>query len=268
MDLATIIGLVMGVVTIVVVLILDGGSPGELFKVPQAILLIFGGSIAATMISTKLSSTMALPKFVMLAIKGQNMEGAKAIDLLTKMADKARKEGLLALEEESKKIDDPFLRKGVMMVVDGVDPAQVRAILEIEIEHMEERHGVGIGYFTAAGGFAPTFGIIGTVMGLIGVLKELDDPNKLAHSIAAAFLATLWGLLFSNMIYLPLGNKLKQKSGEEVAYRKLLVEGIISLQAGENPRLVKEKLSAFLPPKTRPQEADAAPAGKKAKAQA
>ena len=164
-----------------------------------------------------------------------------------------------------------------MLVVDGVDPAQVRAILEIDIEHMRERHAANYGLFSAAGGFAPTFGIIGTVMGLISVLKQLDDPSKLAGSIASAFLATLWGLLSANLIYLPLGGKLRAKSEEEAAYRTLLMEGILSLQAGENPRIVREKLGAFLPPKAREKEEKGkgkekakaeAPAGKKAKAEA
>ncbi|MBA4385750.1 MAG: hypothetical protein C0410_13515 [Anaerolinea sp.] len=165
------------------------------------------------------------------------------------MADKARREGLLALEEESKKIKDPFLQKGIMLVVDGVDPSQVRAILETNIENLEERHKKGAAAFAGAGGFAPTFGIIGTVMGLMNALKMLDDPEKLAEAIAGAFLATLWGLLFANLIFLPLGNKLKAKSQEEVHYRNLLTEGILALQAGENPRIVREKLNAFLAPK-------------------
>jgi chemotaxis protein MotA len=167
------------------------------------------------------------------------------------MADKARREGLLALEEESKKIPDPFLRQGIMLVVDGTDPAQVRQILELEIKNMEERHEIGINFFVTAGGFSPTFGIIGTVMGLISVLKQLDDPGKLAKSIAAAFLATLWGLLSANLIWLPIGGKLTLRSKEEVTYRHMLLEGILSLQAGENPRIIKEKLSTFLSPAER-----------------
>jgi chemotaxis protein MotA len=153
-----------------------------------------------------------------------------------------------------------------MLVVDGVDPAQVRSILHTQIEHMQQRHEVGIHIFNTAGGFAPTFGIIGTVMGLISVLKELDNPAKLAGSIASAFLATLWGLLSSNMIFLPLGGKLQHKDAEEVAFKTMLLEGILSLQAGENPRIVREKLQAFLPPSSVAKAA--AGAGKKEKAKA
>jgi chemotaxis protein MotA len=136
-----------------------------------------------------------------------------------------------------------------MLVVDGVDPAQVRSILETNIENLQARHKKGAGAFAAAGGFSPTFGIIGTVMGLMNALKMLDNPQKLAESIAGAFLATLWGLLFANLVFIPLSNKLKSKSEEEVHYRYLLTEGILALQAGENPRIVREKLNAFLAPK-------------------
>lgn len=274
MDLATIIGLMVGLTVIMVVMIMDGGSPAELVSHPSAILLIIGGSLAATTISSPLSNIVLLPKLIITAIRQPKLGAEEAIESLARMADKARREGLLALEEESKKIADPFLQKGVMLVVDGVDPEQVRSILETTIEQMRARHAAGFGMFTAAGGFAPTFGIIGTVMGLISVLKQLDDPNKLAKSIAAAFLATLWGLLMANVIYLPLGNKLKAKDEQEAEYRYLLMEGILALQAGENPRLVREKLEAFLPPRRKPakntdQEAVAQgnPAAERAEAQ-
>jgi len=267
MDLATIIGLMAGVVVIIVVMFMDGGSPVELVSHPSAILLIVGGSIAAVTISLPLKAILLLPKLFILAVKGTKYQSAEAIEMLVKMADKARREGLLALEEESKKITDPFLQKGIMLVVDGVDPEQVKAILETTIEQTHARHRVGIGLFAGAGGFAPTFGIIGTVMGLISVLKQLDDPNKLAKSIAAAFLATLWGLIMANLIYLPISGKLKSKSEEEMHYRTLLMEGIMSIQAGENPRILREKLTAFLPPQTGKKEKAAGKAGSPATAE-
>lgn len=272
MDLTTLLGLVLGFATVVVVLILDGGSPAELFAVPQAILLIFGGSMAATAVSSSSKVFASLPKLVAEAFKQKKMNPEEAIEALARMADKARREGLLALEEESKKIKDPFLQKGIMLVVDGVDPAQVKAILETNVENLRARHKKGAAAFAGAGGFAPTFGIIGTVMGLMNALKMLDDPKKLAEAIAGAFLATLWGLLFANLIFLPLGNKLKTKSEEEVHYRYLLMEGILALQAGENPRIVREKLNAFLSPKEAGASVDAkkkgsaTPVAEKAKA--
>jgi chemotaxis protein MotA len=248
MDLASIVGFIACGAIIAVVLILDGGSPAELFAHPAAILLIFGGSIAAVTISSPLKAIMLLPRLIMMAFQEKKLDTAGTIEILVKMADKARREGLLTLEDESKKINDDFMKKGIMMIVDGTDPAQVREILDTNIEHTRMRHRRGYGLFSAAGGFSPTFGIIGTVMGLISVLKQLDDPNKLAKSIASAFLATLWGLLSANMIFLPISAKLKSKSEEELAYKYMIMEGILSIQAGENPRILREKLSAFLPP--------------------
>jgi len=250
-DIATVLGLVLGIVIVVVVMILDGGNPIELLSNPSAILLTIGGAIAATAYAMPLDALIKLPKYFQKAFFTKKVDLVSIIGTLATMADKARREGLLALEEESKKIPDPFLRQGIMLVVDGTDPSQVRNILESEIKNMEERHEVGINFFNAAGGFAPTFGIIGTVMGLISVLKELENPGKLAKSIASAFLATLWGLLSANLIWIPIASKLALRSKEEANYRKMLMEGVLSLQAGENPRIIKEKLSSFIPPKER-----------------
>ena len=262
MDLASVIGLVVGLVIVVVVMILDGGSPAELFATPSAILLIFGGSIAATTLASSLSTVLNLPRLVMQVFKSNNFDMEGSIELLVKLADKARKEGLLALEEEAKNIEDEFLHSGLMMVVDGVDPAQVHAIMEARIDQMRVRHRVGFSFFSAAGGFAPTFGIIGTVMGLISVLKQLDDPNKLARSIAGAFLATLWGLLAANLVYLPLAGKLKGKSEEEAHFRYMQMQGILSIHSGENPMIVREKLSVYLTPGKKKAEAETAPGEK------
>jgi chemotaxis protein MotA len=248
MDLATVIGMIGGLTVVLVVMIMDGGTPLELLSNPSAILLTLGGSILATTITTSLQVTMRLPKLLGVAFTQKKMEVGDSIELLVKMADKARKEGLLALEEDSRKIKDEFLQKGLMMVVDGIDASQIRAIMETNVEQMRSRHRVGYSFFSAAGGFSPTFGIIGTVMGLISVLKQLDNPSLLAKAIASAFLATLWGLLIANLIYLPIGSKLKSKSDEEAHVRYMQIEGILSIQAGENPRIVRDKLISYLPP--------------------
>ena len=277
MDIATISGLVLALTVIVVALILDGGSPAELFAAPAAIILIFGGSLGATIITSPLKIVFKLPQYIMQAFTTRKFDAKATIELLTKLADKARREGLLALEDDSKKIDDTFLRKGIMMVVDGVDPEQVSAIMETTVEQMRTRHKQGIGFFTAAGAFAPTFGIIGTVMGLISVLKQLDNPAALGEAIASAFLATLWGLLTANLIYLPIAGKLKAKSEEEARNRYMQLEGILSIQAGENPRIVRDKLNAFMAPAEVQVEGEAgkakgagqkAPSGKAEKVQA
>lgn len=256
MDLASIIGLVAAIGIIIATLVIEGSSPTELLAAPQAILLTMGGAIMATTISSSLDTVKKIPIYFKIVFTQHKENIEELIEQMVKMADKARKEGLLALEDDSKKIEDAFLKKGIMMVVDGIDPAQVRAILETSIEQMRGRHRAGAGFFAAAGGFSPTFGIIGTVMGLISVLKALDDPSKLAHSIAAAFLATLWGLLSSNLVFLPIGSKLKAKSEEEAHVRYLILEGILSIQAGENPRVVRDKLNSYLPPSKKVEEGD------------
>jgi chemotaxis protein MotA len=209
----------------------------------------------ASMVTLPFKTFLGMPTLILKTILPPKQEIPEAIELLVTMTEKARRDGLLALEEDSKKIADKFLQRGVMLVVDGVDPAQVRTILEIDVHHMQERHGMGIKFFNAAGGFAPTMGIIGTVMGLITVLKNLSDPSSLGKSIAGAFLATLWGILTANIIWLPLAAKLAYNSEEEVAYRHLIIEGLLALQAGENPRVLREKLVGFLPPKARHVEA-------------
>jgi chemotaxis protein MotA len=241
--------MLVGLMVVVVVMTLDGGSVMELFSAPQAILLIFGGSLAASTITVPLSVVKRLPQFLLKAIRSEKFDRQQSIEMLVKLADKARREGLLALEDEAKKMKDPFVQQALMLVVDGVDPEQVRSIMESNIEQTEERHRVGYGFFQQAGGFAPTFGIIGTVMGLINVLKQLDDPSKLGGSIATAFLATLWGLLTANLIFLPLAAKLRRNSEEETTYRLMLMEGVLAIQSGENPRVLREKLSAYAPEK-------------------
>lgn len=248
MDLASIGGLIGALLIISVVMIMDGGSPLDLLSHPSAIILIFGGSMAVTTVTVSLKTVMGLPKLLKQVMTTNKFDLNESIELLVKMADRARRDGLLALEEECKTLKDPFLQKGIMMVVDGVDSAQIRDIMEITIEETKNRHKVGIGFFASAGGFAPTFGIIGTVMGLISVLKTLDDPSSFTRSIAAAFLATLWGLLFANVIYLPISGKLKAKSEEEAHMRYMQLDGILAVQAGENPRVVREKLNAYLSP--------------------
>jgi len=248
MDLASIIGLGIGLTVVVLVMIMDGGSPADLFAHPSAILLIVGGSIAATTITTSLSVVKTLPKVIGSAFQTLKLDAYASIELLVTMAEKARKDGLLSLEEETKKIDDEFLQKGLMMVVDGLDPVQIRTVLETNIEQVRAQRRGGYGFFSAAGGFSPTFGIIGTVMGLISVLKNMSDPNALTRSIASAFLATLWGLLMANLIYLPLSGKLKVKSEEEAHMRYMQLEGILAIHGGENPNIVRDKLKAYLPP--------------------
>lgn len=256
MDLSTILGLAAAFGCVIIALYMDGGSIQELFAHASALILTVGGAVGAGMISFPLPTTIGLPKLFAKAFAGSKENLEETIETLVKMSDKARRDGLLSLEEDAKKIEDEFMRKGVMLVVDGVDAQQVRAILESDTKLMRHRHDQGIGLLAALGGYAPTLGIIGTVMGLINVLKQLSEPEKLGEAIGAAFLATLWGIMSANLLWLPISSKLRVKSAEEAEVRALITEGVLALQAGENPRIVRDKLNAFLPPNKRPKDGE------------
>jgi chemotaxis protein MotA len=248
-DIASLAGLAVGFGAIFLSMIMEGGNPAMLVSHPSPIILVLGGTLGATMIGYTMKDIVGIAKVLMKAfMPGAPPEPADAIDQVVHFADRARRDGLLVLEEEIKDVDDEFLRKGVQMAIDGSDPDTVREVMETEIAALRERHKVGAKFFTDMGGFAPTVGIIGTVIGLTHALEQLDDPSSIGPLIGAAFLATLWGVMSANCIFLPVANKLKRTSGEEVAYKELVLEGILSIQAGANPRAVADKLRSFLPP--------------------
>ncbi len=223
---------------------------GELtgFISSSAALIVFGGTLGATLISFPLNQVMKLPTLIVRAFTGGGggMPPPEAVAMFVSLAERARREGLLSLEEEASKINDRFVKKGMLLVVDGIDPEVVRAVLDVDMAAMAERHQKGYGMLEAMGGYAPTMGIIGTVMGLVHVLSNLQDPSQLGPAIAVAFIATFYGVSSANIIWLPLGNKLKSMSKAEVSLREVSREGILAVQAGDNPRIVREKLEAFL----------------------
>lgn len=257
MDLATIIGLLLAVVACFVSISVLEGTPLEPFfpwshAGAPAYALVVVGTIAATMITTPLSGMISLPKAILKAMMpGKHETPSDLAALFVRLSEKARREGLLSLEEEEGTLHNDFMKKGIMLVVDGQDPELIRQVLEIEIKQMEQRHEIAHNILTQAGGFAPTFGIIGTVSSLIGVLAKLDPSagqEALATSISGAFVATFLGLATANLVYLPLTEKLKENTKHEVAMRNMMIEGILSVQAGENPRVIFDKLEGFLSP--------------------
>jgi len=250
MDLTLIFGLILAIFSLAGGFIMDGGHIGALLSITAAI-IVFGGTIGATVIAFSISEIKNIPNLFKIALFPKQQEPAQVIDLIVSLADEARREGLLYLENRLGEIDDQFLRKGVQLVVDGTDPELVRSIMEVELFAIEERHHVGSSIFETAGGYAPTMGIIGTVMGLIHVLGNMSDPNSLGPAIAVAFMATLYGVGSANVLWLPLGAKLANLSKKESTLRLLMIEGIVSLQAGYNPILIRERLSAFLNPDLR-----------------
>lgn len=237
--------------------LMEGGNPMSFLNIP-ALLIVVGGTAGATIASTRASMAKVMVKTVKLAFAGNTVEVGPTLEKMVTLSEKARRDGLLALEDDVAALGDPFAQKGIQLVVDGADSELVRAILSSEIDGMAARHSANAKTFATAGGFAPTLGILGTVMSLVHVLENLDSPSSLGHSIAGAFIATLYGVGSANLIFLPIANKLKEMSSEEIAYREMLLEAILSIQAGDNPRLLREKLETFLAPLERGAAAAAA----------
>jgi chemotaxis protein MotA len=252
MDLATVLGLAIAWGALFLSLLLEGGKLSELVNVPAFVLVVFG-TIGAAVTGTSMKTLMSIALVVRSSIKSNPTDQAGLIKTMVAFARKARREGVLALEAASQDVDSEFLRKGIMLIVDGTPSVMVREILETEVVGMQERHKLGETFFTSLGGFSPTLGIIGTVMGLINMLAKLSEPGKMGESIAAAFIATLYGVSFANLVYLPIAAKLKINTAEEVIACEMTIEGVLSIQAGDNARIVETRMMAFLPPKLRTQ---------------
>lgn len=246
MDPATIIGLVVAFGAVLVSIFLEGASPMSVI-LPAPMMLVIGGTLGAGLIGSTLKDAIfafsSLPKALMF----KPPKTTEAVETLVSLADRARREGLLALEDAAKDIDDDFLKSGLQGAIDGTDPEDLRGILEDRVNTKRTRDKGAAKYFADMGGYAPTVGIIGTVVSLVHVLENLNKPDELGHMIAAAFVATLWGLLTSNLVWLPLSARLKRASELECGHMELIVEGLMSVQAGANPRLVGERLRSLIP---------------------
>jgi chemotaxis protein MotA len=249
MDIASAIGIILVLVGVFVGSAMKGVDLNAFFNVPAALLIVIVATVGAAMIGSHVDDVKGLGRvFLKAFMPGPSKDPAKVIDDVVRYAEQARREGLLALEDKVGGVDDPFLRKGLQLAIDGIDSETLRETMETEITAMKHRHKAGIKLFTSMGIFAPTFGIIGAVVGLIATLSNLDDPSKLGHGIAAAFIATFWGVFAANGIFLPVANKLTRLSLQEVTYKEVIVEGVLSIQAGSNPRMVGDMLRCYLPP--------------------
>jgi chemotaxis protein MotA len=247
MDLAVIVGVLAALGAVFGSMIMEGGSPGSMFLIPPMILVIVG-TFGAAMASGMLKDTLAIGGLFKRAFLAKAPMPGASIEVLVKLAERARREGLLALEDAVKDVEDAFLKTGLGYAIDGTDPEEVRGILEAKIDAKRATDKVGAKFFADMGGYAPTIGIIGTVLGLVHVLENLSKPAELGHLIAGAFVATLWGVMTANVLWLPLSNKLKRLSELECAQMELVVEGIAAIQAGANPRVVAQRLTSLLPP--------------------
>ena len=251
MDLASIIGLSMSIIVVVWGMIM-GGDVRAFVDIPS-VLIVLGGTFGAVMVANPMERSKNLGAILKHAFITEQIDMIGLIQTLVSFAEKARREGLLALEEDASQLDDEFMRKSIQLVVDGTDPELVKSILDTEIGLLEERHSANKSYFDSIAELGPAFGMLGTLIGLIQMLGNLNDPSALGPGMAVALVTTFYGSVLANMISIPLSKKLAQNSSREILCRELMVEGILSIQAGENPRIVEEKLKVFLPPKTRKQ---------------
>jgi chemotaxis protein MotA len=249
-DTWTPIAILGGLVCVMVAMFLDGSSPTVLIK-PAPLILVFGGTFFAATAGYMKSDVKGIKPILMRATKGDAYDMEIAIQEMARLASVAKSQGIMALDKETKAIEDPFLRRGVELAVDGVNSEEILEVLENDIQATKDRHRMGAKVFSDMGGFAPTLGIIGTVMGLVHVLGNLSSPQSLGPAIGSAFTATLWGVLSANLIWLPISNKLKRASDIEVQIKQMELEGLLAIQAGASSRFVRTRMESFLSPQVR-----------------
>ncbi|MDD3237431.1 MAG: flagellar motor protein [Candidatus Gastranaerophilales bacterium] len=245
MDFSSVIGLIGGIGLILMGQALEGGKVTDLLQVTAA-MIVFGGTFGAVVVSfpvETLKNGVLLLKDVFFQCK---VDFDEVIAEILKFAQKARKEGIIALEKEAKNASDPILKLGLEAVSDGADPTLVKEMMENQLGQLEEKINTGAKVWESAGGYAPTFGIIGAVMGLIQVMQNLSDPSKLGAGIAVAFVATIYGLFAANLVFIPSGTKIKSKYAKVFLKKEIIIEGVLAIQAGESPALIERKLQTFL----------------------
>lgn len=244
-DVATAVGIGLALVVVVVANMLEGGNPMSLLLLPP-MLLVFGVTLLITIAGGTLEDAKEAVRSLKHALTAKVSPASEVVPAVVSLAERARREGLLALEESLADIDDPFLVKGVTLAIDGIDPEELREILEAEMAAKQRHDRHAAKFYGDAGAYAPTIGIVGTVMGLVHVLENLAAPEELGHLIAGAFVATLWGVLSANVLWLPISNRLKRLSQLEVARMEVVIEGVAAIQAGSNPRVIAQKLGSLL----------------------
>ena len=246
MDLLTVIGIILAIGALVGGQLLEGGHLGSIVQLTAAVIVI-GGTVGAVMVNYPMAiflKALANSKMIFFNV---HVDSRAMIAQIVKLATLSRKQGLLALEDKLKTLTDPFLKKGLQLVIDGTEAKAIREILEIEVEQFEDENNLSGKVYESLGGFAPTIGILGAVLGLIHVMENLADPSKLGAGIAVAFVATIYGVGSANLLFLPMGGKIKLKTRELVLARQLIIEGLVSLAQAENPKMIEEKLSGYLP---------------------
>ncbi len=252
MDIASIIGLVVCLAMVFLGIWTSGGlgSIPNFIDIPSVAITI-GGAFCCVLASMQVKEFVSGLKSFTLIFKVPTINTAEMIQKIIDLSNVARKEGLLSLEEAAGDLDDEFLKKGILLIVDGTDPELVRAIMETELMSMEGRHKDRIGFWESVAAMGPAWGMIGTLVGLVNMLQQMDDPSAIGPNMATALITTLYGSLIANWICTPVANKLKANNAGEVMLKEIMIEGLLSIQAGENPRVIEEKLKSFLAPSER-----------------
>ena len=265
MDLGTIIGFVSGSIFIVISMLLpvnfDISAVVSSFVDPASIMITIGGTLAATVIGSPLSKIKDALKGARYILFPPKVDAMESIQKIIELSILARKEGVLALDEIANTMEDPFLKKGITLIVDATDPELVRSILETEMSYIEERHRNAQGVWEFIGSQAPSWGMIGTLIGLIMMLRNLEDTASIGPNMSIALITTFYGSIMANFVANPIANKMKTYSEDELLVKLLQIEGMLSIQAGENPRIIEEKLKSFLSPALRKNSADETKAG-------
>lgn len=254
MDITTIVGVVIGLAFILFGIVVgpEGIVIGKLgnFADPGSFLIVLGGTIAAVIASYPLQALKQIPKHLKIMLDGNKFNPMEYIDTLVDFAQFARKNGLLALEEKARELEDPFFRQGIMLIVDATDPDRVRDMLNNDLDYLSDRHDEGAGLYEKASAVAPAFGMVGTLIGLVNMLKGMDmdsgGASTLGQDMSVALITTFYGVVLANLFFAPIGKKLRIRNNEEYLCKQIIIEGVLSIQSGENPKFLKEKLTSFL----------------------
>lgn len=246
MDLATIIGIISGFGLVIVAMSMGGGLLWFI-NIPSA-LIVLGGTFGAVFINYPIADVLGVAKVAKNVFFQKQELPSQIIEQLVELSRIARREGILALEKKEDEIKNTFLMKGVRLMIDGMEPAVLSSILRTELDYLSERHRAGADVFSSMGNFAPAMGMMGTLIGLVKMLMQMDDPSSIGPAMAVALITTFYGVILANLIFLPIAGKLKARSANEVLVKELIMYGILSVQSGDNPRVLEEKLNSFLPP--------------------
>ncbi|MCP8617143.1 flagellar motor protein MotP [Salirhabdus salicampi] len=246
-DLLTPIGIFIGLTMVLFGIYFNGGLSGMVsFVQISSILVVLGGLLGALLVNFDLRQLKMTVKVFKEAFRKNDHDVKELIQLFVRLSEKARREGLLALESELDEVEDPFIKKGVLLAIDGIEPEVINDIMKAEISAMDERHQRGRAIIEKAGEYAPAWGMIGTLIGLVLMLNNLTSPETIGPSMAVALLTTFYGSLLANLVFIPMAGKLENQTDEEIFLKMIMIEGVIGVQSGQNPKILEEKLSAFL----------------------